>query len=182
MEIAGSKILFETERLYVRQFTMDDIEDFFLFNSDEVVMRYIRKPKTREEALQFLAENIEYYKQHPEYGRWGLYEKTTDAFAGCIMLRHAETKDDAEIGYALMPMYWGRGYATEALIGGIKYAFENLGLPTVHAITRIENIASQELAIKCGFRQADNIIGEGEDKNLLKFRKDKSKEMMNDAL
>ena len=171
MENVVSRIMFETERLYARQFTMDDLEDFFWFNSDEVVMRYIRKPKTKEEALQFLTENIEYYNQRPQYGRWGLYEKATHAFAGCFMVRHAEKTDEAEIGYALMPLYWGKGYASEAVHGGIKYAFENLSLSSVYAITRVENITSQKVALKCGFKQVDDIMNEGTENNLFKFRR-----------
>ena len=51
-------IIFETERLIVRQYDFGtDAENFFLLNSDEEVMRYIRATKSREECDAFLKKN-----------------------------------------------------------------------------------------------------------------------------
>ena len=48
-------IIFETERLIVRQYDFEtDAENFFLLNSDEDVMRYIRATKSKEECDVFL--------------------------------------------------------------------------------------------------------------------------------
>jgi RimJ/RimL family protein N-acetyltransferase len=50
----GQHHIFETERLIVRQYVFEtDAENFFLLNSDEDVMRYIRATKSREECDAF---------------------------------------------------------------------------------------------------------------------------------
>ena len=73
-------MIFETSRLLVRQYTIDDAENFFVLNSDPDVIKYIRPAKTRQQAFQFLQENIEYYKEFPAYGRWATLEKSNDLF------------------------------------------------------------------------------------------------------
>ena len=56
----NSRIIFETERLIVRQYVFEaDAENFFLLNSDEEVMKYIRATKSREECDAFLEKNID---------------------------------------------------------------------------------------------------------------------------
>ncbi|SRR5579871_5028650 len=151
-------MIFETERLLVRHYTMDDAEDFYLLNSDPEVMKYIRAPKTRQQALQFLRENIDYYLEFPLYGRWALIEKKDNHFAGSFMLRPSvAVKGKIELGYALFKNYWGKGFATEATKGGIDYAFAKLKLHDLIAITQTENISSKQVLVKCGFRQLDDL-------------------------
>ena len=53
------QIVFETERLIVRPYTMDDIDNFFQLNGDEEVMRYIRKAQTLQESQVFLKKILE---------------------------------------------------------------------------------------------------------------------------
>ena len=47
-------MILQSERLYVRRYTLDDEEAFYRLNSDEEIMRYIRPPKDREQSKQFL--------------------------------------------------------------------------------------------------------------------------------
>jgi [ribosomal protein S5]-alanine N-acetyltransferase len=155
-------MIFETSRLSVRQYTIDDAENFYLFNSDPDVIKYIRPPKTRQQAFQFLQENIEYYKKFPAYGRWALLEKPNQHFIGSFMLRPSTAiAGEIELGYAMFKEYWGKGYASESVKGGLDHAFRQLKLSSVIAITQVENIASQKVLLKSGFIQLENI----EDKN-----------------
>src|SRR5580658_9647640 len=96
-------MIFETHRLLVRRYTLDDAEDFYRLNSDEIVMKFIRSPKTRQEAFEFLLENIEYYLAFPAYGRWAMIEKSTQQFIGSFMIRpSAIVNDKVELGYAML--------------------------------------------------------------------------------
>jgi ribosomal-protein-alanine N-acetyltransferase len=155
-------MIFQTARLLVRQYYFDDAENFYLLNSDPDVMKYIRTPKTRQQAFQFLQENIEYYKKFPVYGRWALIEKSKQQFIGSFMIRPSTTvTNEIELGYALFKNYWGNGYATESVKGGLDIAFRQLQLPSVIAITQTENISSQKVLLKCGFTQLENINDNG---------------------
>ncbi|WP_424651397.1 GNAT family N-acetyltransferase [Capnocytophaga gingivalis] len=61
-------------------------------------------------------------------------------------------ENEAEIGYWLGEDFWGKGYMTEAALQIIHYAFEELHLTRLWASVYKENIASQRVIEKCGFR------------------------------
>jgi RimJ/RimL family protein N-acetyltransferase len=57
-----------------------------------------------------------------------------------------------EIGYWLGALYWGRGYATEAVRAVIDHAFGALGHDVLQAGARVSNAASRRVLEKCGFQ------------------------------
>lgn len=147
-------LIFETERLIVRQFTLADADNFFMINGDENVVRYIRKALTRKESDNFLAENIRLYIQNPKLGRWAVDEKENNRFVGSfaiIPLPFEDEKNKLQAGYALLPSAWNKGYATELTKAGIDFFFYNHKLNELHAITAIPNTTSQKVLLKCGF-------------------------------
>jgi ribosomal-protein-alanine N-acetyltransferase len=163
-------MIFETSRLLVRQYMMDDFENFYLLNSDEEVMRYIRPVKSKADTFAFFLENVEYYENSPHYGRWAMLAKRDERFIGSFMMRpSAVIEGNIELGYAMLKNFWGMGFATESVNGGLDYAFNKLQLQTVIAIAQLENAASQKVLLKCGFAQQDNIKDRGKVVNL--FRK-----------
>jgi RimJ/RimL family protein N-acetyltransferase len=165
-------MIFNTERLSVQQYTLDDFEDFCDLNSDEEVMFYIRPVKSREQTHQFFLENLSQYIKDPAYGRWAVHNRLNSEFVGSFMLRPSSiVADQIELGYAFYKKHWGKGYATEAVLGGLGYAFGQLNLPMVIAITQLGNIASQNLLIKCGFFKENDLEDNGRRVNL--FRKTK---------
>ena len=157
-----SVAIFETERIRVRQFTLQDEEDFFKFNSDPQVMKYIRPPLTRQKAHSFLIENLDYYAPHPQFGRWAMIEKSSGEFLGTFMLKHSINLNEIELGYALFTPFWGKGFATESVLGGLQYAFEGLGLNSVIALTLPGNVPSQKVLIKAGFNFQQEFWQEGQ--------------------
>jgi len=163
-------MIFETKRLLIRQYAMDDFENFFLLNGDEEVMRYIRPVQAKEKTFDFFLENVAYYKAFPLYGRWAMIEKSNQQFIGSFMLRPSTVVEgDIELGYAMLQSYWGKGFATESVQGGLHYAFDKLKLETVIAVTQLPNISSQKVLLKCGFQQQNNI--DDGDKTVCLFRK-----------
>ena len=61
-------------------------------------------------------------------------------------------ENEAEIGYWLGEDFWGKGYVTEATLRVLQYAFDELHLTQLWAGAYKENIASQRVLEKCGFR------------------------------
>ncbi len=146
-------IIFETTRLTVRQYSMDDIGYFFSLNSNPETMRYIRPVRTLEECTRILKKNIEYYGTHPKLGGWAAFEKETQTYIGSLAIFPIDETDNIQIGYSFLPPYWGRGYATELVKAGIRFFFENNRDNVLYAVTEAINTASQHVLMKCGFRE-----------------------------
>jgi [ribosomal protein S5]-alanine N-acetyltransferase len=156
-------LIFETERLRILRYRDVDIDDFYSFNSNADVMRYIRPVKTYEECVVFLNENLAFYEQQPLMGRWRITIKESGAYIGSFSLLFMEDNVQMHLGYALLPQFQGMGYATESLRGGVEYAFGKAGLQQVFCITTMENRNSQKVLLKCGFLFVEDYMSkEGE--------------------
>lgn len=150
--------VFETERLFVRWFETTDADDFFRFNSNPDVMRYIRPVKNQAQSDDFLAENLGLYKDGSILGRWFAGDKKTGRFIGCFSLLYLSGEADFHLGYALMPCEQGKGYAIELLTGGLHYFFQQTNHPIVFAITEPRNLASRKLLLKAGFMLKGTVV------------------------
>ena len=95
-------MLIQTTRAYIRPYTPEDLDNFFLLNGDEQVMQYIRKTISKEESGLFLKEIIAGYNLFPGLGRWAMIEKMTGQFMGTFSLLPLEQRKDIHIGYALL--------------------------------------------------------------------------------
>jgi ribosomal-protein-alanine N-acetyltransferase len=158
-------LIFETRRLIVRQYTIEDADKIFLLNGDEEVMRHIRKTMNKEDSDKFLHQNIDFYLSNPKLGRWAVEEQATKSFVGSfalIPLPFAEEKHKMQLGYSLLPAEWGNGYATELTLIGRDYFFNNHLLNELHGITTAANFPSQKVLLKCGFA-ANGTKQEGEE-------------------
>jgi RimJ/RimL family protein N-acetyltransferase len=152
--------IFTTTHFIVRQFTIADSEAFYLLNSNEAVMRYIRPVKDRAACEAFLNEQLQDYITEPKMGRWYVAEKDTNRLIGTFSILHMQGDIDYHIGYALMPSEWGKGCATELLQAGVAYFFENFDKKQLFAITQPENIASEKVLAKVGFKLCGSITNE----------------------
>jgi RimJ/RimL family protein N-acetyltransferase len=65
-----------------------------------------------------------------------------------------------EIGYVLISSERGKGYCTEAAQIAVDYLFMSKGIVRVQATTHIENVASQKILEKTGFKR-EGIIRKG---------------------
>lgn len=154
--------IFETERLIVRQFTEKDFDNFFLLTGNETVMQYIRPVSTKEESDKFLLENIEAYKKNPHGGRWAVIEKENNSFAGSFaIIPVPSSPEKVQLGYSLRLENWGRGFATELTLAGLKYFMKHYSEPEIYGITEIPNVASQKVLLKAGFQPAGSFTENG---------------------
>lgn len=154
-----NKRIIESERLYLREFELKDINDYFRLNSDPDVMKYIGPPSTDIKIIKsYINRNINYYIDHPGLGRWAAFEKETDKFIGFFELAHLDKTEEIEVGYRLHKKYWGKGYATEMTKVLIDYGFNKIGLDEIAGITHPKNFASQKVLLKCGLRYVEDAV------------------------
>jgi RimJ/RimL family protein N-acetyltransferase len=123
------KTILETDRLLLREFVLDDVEDFFRMVSDPDVIRYVGEgAKTIEEARRGLEERpIQDYRKHG-YGRWATVYKPNGKVIGFAGLKCLDDVKEVDLGYRFFKEYWGQGIATEASRAIIAYGFDTLRL------------------------------------------------------
>lgn len=147
------EFLIETERLLLREITLEDKEQMFLLHSNPEVQKYtgedpITSIEIMEEAIR---DRVEWYKKYG-YGRWGTFLKDGMQFIGWAGLSYLPEFDEIDLGYRFLPEHWGKGYATEASEAILQYGFENLGLKRIIAIAMKENPASIRVMEKVGMK------------------------------
>ncbi|MBC7651728.1 MAG: GNAT family N-acetyltransferase [Deinococcales bacterium] len=144
-------ILFSTPQFIIQQFTLNDAEVFYLLNSNEAVMRFIRPVKNRHECDEFLQENINLYKTGSVIGRYAVINKISGNCIGTFSFLRMSTENGYHIGYALLPNFWGKGFAQQLVKFGTLFFFTATNKQVLFAITQTENTASQNALLKNGF-------------------------------
>lgn len=143
----------ETERLFLRRVVKEDVKEIFTLRSNKETMKYIPRPlvKTEEDALAHIAM-IEDKIENNEGINWAITLKNDPKLIGLI--GHYRIKPEhfrAEIGYMLLPEYYGKGIIVEAIKETIKYGFEIMNLHSIEAMIDPENLASEKVLQKSGF-------------------------------
>ena len=142
-------------RLRLRALAAHDADALFALHADTRVMRYWSCPPwtDRQQAVEQIARYAR-EREATEFYSWVATLDRDDTLIGTCSLfgiQHAHARCD--IGYALAPQYWGRGYASEMLSLGLDHAFERLGLNRIEADIDPLNIASCKLVERAGFRR-----------------------------
>ncbi len=146
----------ETARLYLRQFTPEDLDELYCIYSDSEVMKYVGKGvRTRYETETAIYNILKHWEQN-NFGMWALVHKTDGKMIGRCGLCFLDKTPEIELGYALDKVYWNQGLATEASFASLNYGFEILQLERIVAIARPENIASQRVMQKVGMKYEKN--------------------------
>lgn len=144
----------ETDRLVLRQRTIDDVPDMFDYVSLENVAYPAGLPPiaTLEDEYDYFENR---YYQNLEKANlpsgYGITVKGSDHIIGSCDFNHRHEDDVFEIGYMLHPDFWGRGYMTEAVSALIEIGFTLLNLHKVEIRCYGSNKQSQRVAEKLGF-------------------------------
>jgi [ribosomal protein S5]-alanine N-acetyltransferase len=152
--VPADDLALETARLFLRPFTLEDAafilellnEPSFLRNiGDKGVRttadarRYIQEgPMASDQRFGFALERVELKGDGTPIGICGLLKR--------------DALPDPDVGFALLPRYWSKGYAREAAAAVVGHARDGLRLPRVLAITSPDNTPSIALLGRLGFR------------------------------
>lgn len=154
-----------TDRLWLREIVPSDLKNVYKGLSDEMVTQYYAVHFSTLESTQ---EQMDWYDNlwKTQTGIWwAICEKHSKNFMGTFGYYNYKKADQyAEIGYWLMPDFWGKGYATEALLAILNFGEQTLNLSKIEAFVEAENKASGDLLKKLGFRK-DKLMKDSEIKN-----------------
>jgi ribosomal-protein-alanine N-acetyltransferase len=145
----------QTDRLILRQLTMEDIDFVFKHFHDATVTQYLMDEPPVMDYAQAQAI-IEFYSAPEDkmHNRWGIVRKADHRLIGtCGYHKWMKAHFRAEIGYDLSPDCWGQGYMSEAMRTVIRNGFERMGLNRIEAMVYTGNERSIKLLQKSGFKQ-----------------------------
>ena len=147
----------DTPRLRLRQWRDNDLESFIALNADCRVMEHFPGTLSGRESAELMARlrgNI------IERG-WGFFAVDVKPFMRFIGFTGLNVfsglpvqsaplpigieGDGVEIGWRLLPRFWGRGFASEAAMAALYLGFRELGLSEIVAFTSLTN--SQSMAV-----------------------------------
>lgn len=144
----------ETERLILRQRTIDDAEDIFAYcRIPEVAYPAGFPPtKTVDEERDYLENFLpKRDADHNLPSGYGITLKGEDKVIGSIDFCHRHADDVLEIGYLLHPDYWNQGMVTEAAHALLEIGFTYLNLHKIEIGCYDYNAGSRRVAEKLGF-------------------------------
>ncbi|MCY1635254.1 GNAT family N-acetyltransferase [Marinifilum sp. D737] len=149
------KVVLETERLFLREFILEDAQSMFDLNSDPEVIKYTGDPpfESVEQAKAFL-QNYDDYKKNG-FGRWAMISKADNEFIGWCGLKLNEEKF-IDLGFRVFRKHWNKGYASEAAKACLTYGFQTLGFDEIIGRVLSENKASIKVLEKLGMRYWKN--------------------------
>lgn len=142
-----------TERLVLREMSMDDTEPYFIIRADEEMNKYIPNPRPKNlEETQAIIERMQSYARDNKSVAWTIADKATNQMLGSMCLWTMQGNDDGwEVGYAILTEHQNKGLMSEALQATVKYGFEVMNLPMIHAYTHKDNASSRRMLEKNGF-------------------------------
>lgn len=156
----------ETERCYLREMTLDDLDDLYELYRPEEMTRYMEGLyEDREKEEEYTRAYIENMYRFYGYGMWVVIEKAGHRLIGRAGLSHLEVDGETqlELGYAIAVGWQQQGIAREVCLGILDYAREALKAPAVYCLIQKENKSSIHLAEKLGFHWEKAVLCNGKE-------------------
>ena len=164
----------ETERLILRQLTLDDDEFIFELLNDPSFIQNIgdRHIRTMDDARAYILNGpVASYSKNG----FGLYlvllRETNESIGMCGLIRR-DGLEDVDIGYAFLPRFWSKGYAVEAARATKVYARDVIGLKRIVAIVDPANEGSIRVLEKIGLHYEKMVRLSADDIDLQLFGAD----------
>ena len=153
-------IVLETERSVLRQLSTADAEFMLDLLNQPSFIRNIgdRGVRTVEEAEQYILKGpVDSYERYG-FGLYLVELKESGVPIGISGLIKRDALPDVDIGFAFLPQFWSKGYATESASAVLSYGRDLLGLKRIVAIAAQDNEGSINVLEKIGLRFEGLII------------------------
>ncbi|MEO8769629.1 MAG: GNAT family N-acetyltransferase [Ferruginibacter sp.] len=165
------KYILETERLSLREFTINDTAFIIELVNTPGWIAFIgdRNIKTTEQAKEYLQNGPMKSYELNGFGLSLVEIKTNKTAIGMCGIIKRDNLENPDIGFAFLPQFTGKGFAFEIANATMNYASDILKLPTVFAITIPSNERSIKLLEKIGLKFRQLFIFPGEKEELMLF-------------
>jgi RimJ/RimL family protein N-acetyltransferase len=141
----------ETERLILRPPREEDFDGFAGLMDDDVTAGFIGGAQSRPVAWRsFLTLAGAWTIQG--FGMFSVIENSSGEWLGRVGPWYPEGWPGTEVGWGMRRAAWGKGYATEAAMASIDFAFQSLGWSEVVHTIHPDNAPSKKLAARVGAR------------------------------
>jgi RimJ/RimL family protein N-acetyltransferase len=169
---SGVKMIIETERLILREYTYDDFNELYKILSDPITMKHYPKPYDEKGTKRWIGWSLENYQKYG-FGLWAIILKETNQFIGdCgITIQNINNKLLPEVGYHINKNFWRCGYAKEAGKAVIDWGFKNTNYDALYSYMNAENVASYSTAASIGMIKVDEYYDEDEHLYVYKINK-----------
>ncbi len=149
-----------TERLLLREFTKQDVDAIAEFRRDPRYLEYYyRLAYTRDECVRFVDKCIAWSKESPRCKfQLAITDRSNGVLLGnCGIRTESIESQRGDIGYELSPVYWGQGFASEAVRSILQIGFEDLDLDEIEARCVVANKRSVRLLHRLGFEETERV-------------------------
>ena len=145
-----------TSRLIAEAISPLDFDELHRLHSDPKVMKTLSadgKPLSEETTREHIRQAVAHWNQHG-FGFWVFHRKTDGQFIGRggLKIYQIDNRDVIGLAYAVFSDYWNQGIATEIGTASLQIGFQQLGMNEIASWTLPNNLASQRVMEKLGFR------------------------------
>ncbi|MEP7156253.1 MAG: GNAT family N-acetyltransferase [Betaproteobacteria bacterium] len=147
-------IVAETDRLILRRFNVDDAPFILNMLNEPSWIRFIgdRGVRDLDGARDYLLTGPIAMYERAGFGLFQVILKEGSVPIGMCGLIRRDNLPDVDVGFSLMPDYWGKGYAGEAAAVALALGLGKFGLKRIVAITSPDNESSIRLLGRLGFK------------------------------
>ena len=135
----------QIDDLVLRQIIMDDLPKIYEGLSHPDILKYYGVSYT---SLTETQEQVKWFASLEKDGTgtwWAIVNAENNLFYGAVGLNNlSQTHKKAEIGFWLLPTYWGNGIMKKAVGLVCNYAFAKLNLHQIEALVETENTNSKK--------------------------------------
>ena len=149
-----------TQRLEIRELTLDDYASVHEYAKDPVVIRHMLwGPNSQQETLEYLhnAINNQFERPRSSYELAVVLRDSQSLIGGCGIYLSEHKNKVGEIGYCFNKNYWGKGYASEASRAMLDFGFNSLKLHRIYATCDPANIGSAKVLEKIGMKREGHL-------------------------
>ena len=162
-----------TDRCYLREITMDDLDDLFALYAQPGITDYTEPLYDRPREEQYTRDYIEKMYRFYGYGMWLVCDRESGALIGRAGFSHQDLGDEIvlEMGYIIGVPYQRQGYATEVCEKLVEFARANLSdFGTLNCFVEPGNTASRGLMDELLFQRTGEVKIGG--KSMTRYQKE----------
>ncbi len=141
----------QTARLSLQKYMSSDFDNFCeVICNDEVMLHVSGKGNSKKVAAEKFEAILKTNKENENYGVYKVVLKEIKNVIGFAKVVPYE-EECLEIGYALLPKYWRKGYTVEMIKKMTTHCLDYFPDKKLMAIVNKENTGSINVIKKCGF-------------------------------